>query len=125
MKKERGIEIQNKKVTNAAETPDPRRNVLSKSRRGFLGRSLGLLAGGAVQLIPSHGEAQQTALNSGMLERLTSANGRPILLKDGLVLSMDPQIGDFEKGDVLIQGKKIISVGTNTAAPANAIVVDA
>ena len=54
-----------------------------------------------------------------------SANGRPILLKDGMILSMDAQVGDFEKGDVLIQGKKIVSVGANVQAPNSAVVVNA
>src|SRR5262245_17575374 len=30
--------------------------------------------------------------------------GRRILLKDGVVLSLDPQVSDFEKADVLIEG---------------------
>src|SRR5882757_8655298 len=33
--------------------------------------------------------------------------GRPILIKGGCVLSLDKDIGDFEKADVLVEGKKI------------------
>ena len=70
-----------------------------KSRRGFLKGSVGLVAGAAAaQLLPSQVAAQQRGAASG-LNRLTSANGRPILLKDGMVLSMDRQVGDFEKGE--------------------------
>ncbi len=97
-----------------------------KSRRGFLKGSLGLMAGAAgAQLLPSGVAAQQRAAGAATLERLTNANGRPILLKDGMILSMDRQVGDFEKADVLIQGKKIVSVGPNVAAPGQAVVVNA
>jgi 5-methylthioadenosine/S-adenosylhomocysteine deaminase len=59
------------------------------------------------------------------LENLRNANGRAILIKDGIVLSMDSQVGDFEKADVLIQGKKIVSIGPNVPAPAHALIVNA
>ena len=98
----------------------------SESRRGFLKGSLGVIAGAAgAQFLPSGVAAQQNTAGAATLQRLTSANGRPILLKDGMVLSMDRQVGDFEKADVLIQGKKIVSVGPNLASPAQTIVVNA
>jgi cytosine/adenosine deaminase-related metal-dependent hydrolase len=50
--------------------------------------------------------------------------GRPILIKDGCVLSLDPATGDFEKADILIEGKKIVAVKPNISAP-NATVIDA
>jgi len=89
-------------------------------RRGFLKTGAGLLAAAAA--MGSRGEAQQ---NSGTGERVAKANGRPILLKDGIVLSLDPQVGDFAKADLLIQGKKIMAVGPNLSAPAHALVVNA
>src|SRR5262249_41263820 len=49
--------------------------------------------------------------------------GRRILLKDGVVLSLDPQVGDFEKADVLIEGSKIIEIRPNLRA--SAAVIDA
>ena len=36
-----------------------------------------------------------------------------ILLKGGTIVSMDPKVGDFVKGDLLIQGKKIAAVGAS------------
>ena len=36
---------------------------------------------------------------------------RRILLRGGVVLSLDPKVGDFEKADVLIDGKLIADVG--------------
>ena len=95
-------------------------NLRRDARRGFLKRSAGLFAGAAA--IGSRAEAQQ---NAAMGERLAKANGRPILLKDGIVLSLDRQVGDFAKADVLIQGKKIVAVGPNLAAPAQTLVVNA
>src|SRR5207302_6270482 len=44
-------------------------------------------------------------------------------LKGGTVLSLDPGVGDFETGDVLIGGKKILAIGRNINATAS--VVDA
>ena len=96
------------------------------SRRGFLKGGAGLIAGAAaVQLLPTPvtGQAAQNA--SGTLQALMNTNGRAILLKDGIVLSMDPNVGDFEKGDILIRGKKIVSVGRNLDDLNSAIVVNA
>ena len=50
--------------------------------------------------------------------------GRPILIKGGCVLSLDSAIGDFDKADVLVEGKKISAVKPNISAP-NAQVIDA
>jgi cytosine/adenosine deaminase-related metal-dependent hydrolase len=52
------------------------------------------------------------------------AAGRPILLKGGIVLTLDRAVGDFEKADVLIEGTKIKEVKPNISAP-NAQVIDA
>jgi cytosine/adenosine deaminase-related metal-dependent hydrolase len=54
----------------------------------------------------------------------TGASNRRYLIKGGAVLSMDPGVGDFATGDVLIEGKKIIAVGPNLHAP-DAAVIDA
>jgi len=97
-----------------------------KSRRGFLKSGAGLVAGvAAAQWLPGRADAQQTSASPVILESLRNANGRAILLKDGIVLSLDSQVGDFEKADVLIQGKKIVSVGPNLPAPAHALMVNA
>src|SRR6185437_810712 len=62
---------------------------------------------------------------SGAPSEALAANAAPrTLLKGGCVLSFDPALGDFEKADVLIEGKKIAAVGPNVAA-ANANVIDA
>ena len=45
------------------------------------------------------------------------------LLRGGVVLSLDPAIGDFDRADVLIEGAKIVAVRPNITA--NATVIDA
>src|SRR5262245_30345658 len=44
------------------------------------------------------------------------SSGRPgqrYVIRNGYVMTMDPQVGDFVRGDVLIEGKKILAVGPN------------
>jgi 5-methylthioadenosine/S-adenosylhomocysteine deaminase len=41
---------------------------------------------------------------------------RRILLRGGVVLSLDPKVGDFEKADVLIDGKNIVEIGPTVSA---------
>jgi cytosine/adenosine deaminase-related metal-dependent hydrolase len=47
--------------------------------------------------------------------------GGRILLKGGVVLTFDAAVGDFEKADVLIKGKKIVAVQPNIRATATVI----
>ncbi|KFE64305.1 amidohydrolase family protein [Hyalangium minutum] len=58
------------------------------------------------------------------MPRETGASHRRYLLKGGAVLSMDPSVGNFAQGDVLIEGKKIVAVGAHLHAP-GATVIDA
>ena len=50
--------------------------------------------------------------------------GRKTLIRGGHVLSVDPKIGNFAKGDVLIDGSKILAVAAQIDAP-DAAVIDA
>ena len=50
--------------------------------------------------------------------------GRRMLIKGGIVMSMDDAVGNFVKGDVLIEGAKILEVGPSIDAP-DATVIDA
>src|SRR4051794_12154077 len=68
------------------------------------------------------GDAVLDALHAGAPD-----TERRILLTGGTVLSMDPAVGDFERGDLLVEGSKLISVGADlseAAADGQAIVVD-
>ena len=73
--------------------------------------------------------AQQPAVAQPTVDRLLRAQSDPagrILLRGGIVLSLDPKVGDFEKADVLIEGRRITAIGPNLSAAArSAVVVDA
>src|SRR5437773_1224913 len=106
--------------------------VRGRQRRGISRRGLfkagAALAAAAVPLFKSTGEAGQrpTVEDAGTLDRIwrqSVAPGQYILLKGGTVVSMDPKVGDFLKGDVLIQGKKIAGVGAELKAPGQAQVI--
>ena len=91
------------------------------SRRGFFKTSMALAAGAA-------GQRPQNVEDAGTLERIWRHNAAPnqsMLLKGGTIVSMDPKVGDFVKGDVLIQGKKIAAVAGELKAPPQAQVIDA
>jgi cytosine/adenosine deaminase-related metal-dependent hydrolase len=78
----------------------------SHSRRRFLSS---LAAAGAISGFP---EVALTAQRQG---------AQRLLLKGGSVLSMDPRVGQLERGDVLIEGSRIAEVGPNITASATTI----
>jgi cytosine/adenosine deaminase-related metal-dependent hydrolase len=43
----------------------------------------------------------------------TGRRGRRYVIRNGHVMSMDPKVGNFVEGDVLVEGKKILAVGPN------------
>ena len=93
------------------------------SRRRFLETGAALLAGAAATPpLSVTALAQAGGGPDAELARLQSA--RRILLKGGVVLSLDRQIGDFAAADVLIEDGKIQEIHPNIAA-ANAATVDA
>ena len=42
---------------------------------------------------------------------------RPLLIAGGWVLSMDPDIGELRRGDVLIEGERIVAIAPRIDAP--------
>ncbi|MGB6120022.1 MAG: amidohydrolase family protein [Mesorhizobium sp.] len=48
--------------------------------------------------------------------------GRRILIRNAAVLSMDPDVGDFESADILIDGSKIIEIRPGIDAPDTAVI---
>lgn len=50
--------------------------------------------------------------------------GRRYIIRGGAVMSMDPKVGDFERADVLVEGRKILAVGPDLHA-GGAAVIDA
>ncbi len=71
---------------------------------------------------------QSPAEWAAIRERLDAAGPDDrILLKGATVISIDPEVGDFDAGDVLIRGKRIEAVGADLSAAAGngqAIVVE-
>jgi 5-methylthioadenosine/S-adenosylhomocysteine deaminase len=89
----------------------PRRRFLRSSAAGVV---TGAIAIGRPLRVMSLAQRDAVPARSG-------TDGRRILLKGGIVLSMDRNVGDFEKADVLIEGKKIAMVGPNLKAAAEII----
>ncbi len=87
------------------------------SRRGFLASSTAGLAAASV----AGSSLAGTALAADFQPGAGPVIGRRILLKGGVVLTMDPSLGDLERGDVLIEGSTIAGVGPNIDAPAQVI----
>jgi cytosine/adenosine deaminase-related metal-dependent hydrolase len=89
------------------------------SRRGFLESSRIAVVAGA--MATETGLSGKLLAQNGAVPAGSGSSGRRIVLKGGVVLSMDPKVGDFEKADVLIEGKKILAVGPDLKAAATVI----
>jgi cytosine/adenosine deaminase-related metal-dependent hydrolase len=92
------------------------------SRRNFITSTMAGLVTGVIASGSRAGTATAEAVQGTNAER-GGMRGRRILLKGGVVLSLDPNVGDFEKADVLIEGTKIVEVRPHIEAPA--VVIDA
>jgi cytosine/adenosine deaminase-related metal-dependent hydrolase len=103
-------------------------------RRDFIRASTAGLAAATIPAAGS-GRAAENIVREAQLGNLRSAGPsdlqglvgdgrqRRILLRGGVVLSLDPRVGDFEKADVLIEGKRIAEVAPTVSA-ADAEIVD-
>ena len=86
------------------------------SRRNFLkgAAATGIAAAGLNLFAPRPAAAQPADR-----EDPPEDSGRPnrrYVIRGGSVMSMDPQVGDFAKADVLVEGKKILAVEPNLPA---------
>src|SRR6516162_7672399 len=96
--------------------------MVESSRRRFLKASAALAAGvTAAQALPEAATAQ--GASDVELNRLLQQ--RRILLKGGVVLTLDPQVGDFAQADLLIEDGKIREVRPGIAVSGDVAVVDA
>src|SRR5881296_1371836 len=117
-----------RKRASSSERLDPS---MATSRREFLKTGAALVAGTAAAGWPPGDATRRDARDGETLERLVRARGDPkhrILLRGGTIITMDPQIGNLAKGDVLIEGKKILAVAPDlqsTTEHAKAEVIDA
>ncbi len=88
---------------------DPESAPTSGSRREFLAASA---AGLAVVAVGPGAANPAAALSSGTKEIVRNLEPKRKLLKGGIVLTLESS-GDFEKADVLVEGKKIVAIGPN------------
>jgi 5-methylthioadenosine/S-adenosylhomocysteine deaminase len=94
------------------------------SRRTFVKATAGLFAAGAsATALPDRALPQSAGAVDDDPELTRVQNARRILLKGGIILTIDPQIGNFESGDVLIEDGKIRDVRPGIAASDDTIVV--
>src|SRR5262249_1538086 len=85
----------------------------SSSRRDFLKATVGTgVAAAGVNLFA----ARPAAADGGDPPEEHGRRGRRYIIRGGSVMSMDPQVGDFARADVLVEGKKIVAVGPNLHA---------
>jgi hypothetical protein len=88
----------------ASGRPTSRRNIL-KSGATLLGG-----AGTIAETLPGAAFAQGVGAPDAAAELSRLQASRRILLRGGVVLTLDPRIGDFARADVLIEGSKIREV---------------
>lgn len=98
------------------------------SRRRLL--KLGAVVTAAPAFVRRLGAAQRamSRRDNGALEAAARAAVDPnhhIFLRGGTIITMDPALGDFVRGDLHIQGKRIVAVGRDLRPPAGAEVIDA
>ena len=68
--------------------------------------------------------AATTNITPARLPQLSGGKGVRILIKGGVVMSIDPAVGNFARGDVLVEGERIVAVGADIDAT-DAHVIDA
>jgi 5-methylthioadenosine/S-adenosylhomocysteine deaminase len=81
------------------------------------------LLAGASAAIAAASSGQAVAAGSGQGERRLPSRGE-FLVRGGVVVTMDPAVGDFAKGDIHVRDGAIVAVGASIAAP-RASVIDA
>ncbi len=90
------------------------------SRRDFLKASTTGLVAAALAPATLTGPGAPAAAEAGVVVR--NADPPRKVLKGGVVLTLDPAVGDFAKADVLIEGKKIVAVGPNLGVGAGEVI---
>jgi 5-methylthioadenosine/S-adenosylhomocysteine deaminase len=95
------------------------------SLRGDLSRRQ-FLCSGAIGTIaaPALAASLSGAAQAQEAGPVAGSAGRPLLIKGGCVLTLDRALGDFERADVLVEGRYIAAVRPDIDAP-NAEIIDA
>jgi cytosine/adenosine deaminase-related metal-dependent hydrolase len=95
---------------------------LFASRRNFLkGAAAAGVAAAGFNLFSAR---SASATGGGDPPRDTGRPGRRYLIRGGSVMSMDPTVPDLVRGDVLVEGKRILAIGPNLHS-GNVDVIDA
>jgi cytosine/adenosine deaminase-related metal-dependent hydrolase len=95
----------------------------SLSRRTFLSATANAAALAAASCAPAPIAGGDSPAQAVPQDLIGDGRKRRILLRGGVVLTLDAKIGDFERADVLIDGKTIAQIAPNVSA-ADAEVVD-
>jgi cytosine/adenosine deaminase-related metal-dependent hydrolase len=110
-----------------SRTPDATgrdmRPLAGPSRRQFLVAGAGGAAAGGAMPMGLTGKALAEGSGNPDPELARLQGARRILLKGGVVLSLDPRLGDFAQADVLIEDGRIREVRPNIAVSADAVAV--
>lgn len=86
------------------------------TRREFLALTATAAGLAATSCAQQPSGAGQSPATSPAQDLIGDGSKRRILLRGGVVLSLDPKVGDFEKADVLIDGKRIAQIAPTIAA---------
>jgi 5-methylthioadenosine/S-adenosylhomocysteine deaminase len=89
------------------------------SRRGFLAGAAATGAAAAAGLALF--APRPTTAQVGIPPVGAGFPGTRYVIKGGSVMSMDPAVGDFVKADVLVEGKKILAIGSDLDAAGQVI----
>ena len=94
-----------------------------RSRRRFLQASLvgGVACAGSLVSVASGQSERKEGQVRERLERQSRDPRGRILIKGATIISMDPQVGDLLKGDLLIEGEKIMDVKPEIKASAEVL----
>jgi 5-methylthioadenosine/S-adenosylhomocysteine deaminase len=111
-------------MTDRSDETAPSSPMPEPSRRRLLQSGAGLLTAAAGGLVPGAGFAQSSATHGDPALRRIERQRR-LLLRGGVVLTMDRQIGDFARADVLIEDGKIRDVRPRIEASGDTAVIDA
>ena len=109
-------------VSKGGERCLSRRDILTSGAAGLAG-ALGAASCRAAAGAPAPATAPQappaglrSATPADLQNLVGDGRKRRILLRGGIVLSLDRKVGDFVTADVLVDGKTIAAVGTNVSA---------
>ena len=111
------------KLCDAGRPQDHSRSKTQLGRRDFLKASSATAAAAAAGLSLFNAPPAAAYGDDGPPAD-SGRSGQRYVIRNGHVMSMDPAVGDIVRGDVLVEGKRILAVGRNLNA-GNADEIDA